>query len=187
MLGAADQHAPRLQTMDANREIAFSGEVELPDEDFFLFGHRRARSGAAYHTRLFQNPLIQTDFTDDGGRGVKETDEFALPVGRPFADIPRMIAEGGQHAWFALREFQNGGPVFFARAVHDHAGDADGAERRENGIKVWREAVVLQVIVGVVEAHGYCRKRTQRAQRITPALRSLCSFAAIIIRQGSVV
>lgn len=142
------------------------GERELPGEDFDLLGERgAAEAGEArvIGAGAVDDPAIEADFTDGGGgAGVEVGEEGALPIGGAVADVPRVqsvrrkklrVERGGLSAGGA--EGGDVGPVEFAAAVDNEAGDAGGLEIGEDAGAVGGEPSVLEMAVGVEERwHG---------------------------------
>ena len=65
------QPSPRLQTMDAHRQIAFGGELQLREKNFFLSGVSQIRF-----------PAVQADFADGARNVVKKFLQIFQPVRR---------------------------------------------------------------------------------------------------------
>ena len=139
------QHAaPGLETMDADRQLAFCRETKLPDEDFLL---RR-------QVVVF-DPSIEPDFANGRRDFIQRARENVAPAGRPLLHIPRMVAERRDDLRMFPGEREDVRPVLFARAVDDHAHDAFLRRRRHERRDIGAESRILQMIVSVVDPHVF--------------------------------
>src|SRR5690242_8104117 len=74
--------APGLEAMNADRQIPFGSEAELPNEDFFLLLEI-----------IVLDPAIQADLANSRRDLIEQFDQLCLPIRRAFLDVPGVIAE----------------------------------------------------------------------------------------------
>src|SRR5215203_6583829 len=70
-------------------------------------------------------------------------------------EIPWVITKGRKHLWKLLREFAHNRPVFLTRAIHHHLCDALRGGSCNQFTTISGKSIILQMIVGVVEAHSH--------------------------------
>ena len=106
---------------------------------------------------VHRHPAVETGFANSGGGPCgKQSLKGFQPVGRALRLPPGVQAEGGHRPVNAFLQPGDKRPVRFARAVDDPAADAGAPARSEGGLKVRRKTGVLEVAVGVGEAHSEC-------------------------------
>ena len=175
------QHpAPRLETMNAHRQISLRRQPQLRDEHFLLPFIRQIRL-----------PAIQSNLAHRRRNLIEKVRKIREPVIGALVEIPRVITETGENSgartshpvllpvrWGEggrrpgegklFRQSQDLRPVGFTRTVHHHAGHAGVRAGREQIAPATAETFVLQMIVRVVksEAHAgagsFPRSRFQR-------------------------
>lgn len=126
--------------MDAGGAPALSGEAELKEENFSL----------SVDVVIFY-PAIKANFADGGRHLIEVGDENGLPVSGAFGDVPWMVSEGREDGGRKTGKGEDVGPVGFGGAVDDHFVDRRGGDGQKDGGEMGFEAVVLEVVVGVVE------------------------------------
>jgi len=171
--GAQDfeQPAPGLETMDAQRQVAFRRQPQLPDKHRFL--PLEIRIG---------NPAIQPRLPQGGGDGFEMPQERRLPIGGAFLHIPGMATEGRDDLRAFAGQGQHLRPVTLTRTVDHHPGDARAPQGRPNRRAVRRQPVVLQMIMrvakpvvhGVSPAAGGCRPGFAAVARLSRRWRFPC-------------
>ena len=152
------ERAPGFEAVNRDRQVAFGGEAQLPDECLSLLIERRtAESGQPriVGAGAIKDPAIEADFADRGVRvGVERAEQCVAPVRRRVADIPRVQAIAGPHPGKTRGKGCDGRPVGLAGAVDDAASDSGCREVERDALEVWLQPLVLQMIVGVEKQRG---------------------------------
>ena len=136
------QPTPRLETVDAGREIALGRQPELDGEDFLL--PVVAQAGL---------PAVEAVFAYSTWPSVELLFKLGQSIRRPLVDEPQMQAEARQDAVVALGQVGNGGPVAFASAVDVHFGEANGGAIGDQFVLLIAEPGILQMVVRVEQPH----------------------------------
>lgn len=100
--------APGFEAVDGHGQFSFIGQMPLLEKDRYLI----------FDIFLFE-PLVQSDFPDDAGRGFKTGLKFVEPILGSFFDPPGMQSEGRNDLRQLFSQLLNHEPVSCSGSI-DH-------------------------------------------------------------------